>query len=101
MPNTRSRVGADGGNSESAGIAQSADQSAASLIRNNSQGSDMSWTVPTDLNDQQIVLLRAAVIRARKDLDDLTAEISEQASVISTAQGKNTPAETLLSYKKA
>ena len=53
------------------------------------------------LNDKQIVLLRAAVIRARKDLDEVTAEISEQASVISTAQGKNTPAETLLSYKKA
>ena len=65
MPNTRSRGGADGGNSESAGIAQSADnpasQSAASLIRDNSQGSEMSGSVPTDLNDQQIVLLRAGV----------------------------------------
>ena len=56
MPNTISHGGADGGNSESAGIAQSADQSAASLIRNNSQGSDMEWTVPTDFNDKQIVL---------------------------------------------
>ena len=34
MPSTRSRGGADGGNSESAGIAQSADQSAASLFTN-------------------------------------------------------------------
>ena len=54
-----------------------------------------SCIVPTDLNDQQIVLLRAAVIRARKDLDDITAEISEQVAVISTAQEKDTPAQTL------
>ena len=97
MPNTRSRGGADGGNPDSARIAQqSADlQSAASLITN-SQGSDMEWTVPTDLNDKQIVLLQAAVIRARKDLDEVTTDISEQASVIITAQGKDTPAETVL-----
>ena len=104
MPSTRSRGGADGGNTDSAGdIAQQpADQqqSAASLIEN-SQGGDMEVNVPTDLNDKQIVLLRAAVTRAKKDLYEVTTEISEQASVISTAQGKNTPAETLLSYKKA
>ena len=102
MPNTRSCGGADGGNPDSAGIAQqSADsQSAASLITN-SQGGDMEWSVPTDLNDKQIVLLRAAVTRAKKDLYEVTTEISEQASVISTAQGKDTPAETVLGYKKA
>ena len=81
MPNTRSRGGADGGNPESAGIAQPADQQSAARLITNIQGSDMEWTVPTDLNDKQIVLLRAAVIRARKDLDEVTTDISEQASV--------------------
>ena len=108
MPDTRSqrgsRGGADRGTYESAGIAQSADnpasQSAADMIRDNSQG-EMSGSVPTDLNDQQIVLLRARVMRARKDLDDITAEISEQVAVISTEQGRATPVETLWSYKKA
>ena len=45
----------------------------------------MEWSVPTDLNDKEIVMLRAAVTRAKKDLDEVTTEISEQASVISTA----------------
>ena len=106
MPDTRSqrgsRGGADRGTYESAGISQLADnpasQSAADMIRDNSQG-EMSG--PTDLNDQQIVLLRARVMRARKDLDDITAEISEQVAVISTEQGRATPVETLWSYKKA
>ena len=101
MPNTRSRGGADGGNPESAGIAQPADQQSAASLITNSQGSDMEVTVPTDLNDKQIVLLRAAVTRAKKDLDAVTTDIKEQASVIGTAQGKNTPAATPLSYKKA
>ena len=99
MPNTRSRGGADGGNPESAGIAQPADQQSAASLITNSQGSDMEVTVPTDLNDKQIVLLRAAVTRAKKDLDALTKDIQEQVSVIGTAQGKDTPAATLLSYK--
>ena len=69
MPNTRSRGGADGGNTDSAGIIaqQPADQqqSAASLIEN-SQGGDMEVNVPTDLNDRHIVQLRAADTRAKK-----------------------------------
>ena len=101
MPSTRSCGGADGGNPDSAGIAQqSADLHSAASLLTNSQGGDMEWSVPTDLNDKQIVLLRAAVTRAKKDLDALTNDIKEQVSVIGTAQGKDTPAVTLLSYKK-
>ena len=37
----------------------------------------MEVTVPTDLNDRQIVQLRAAVTRAKKDLDALTNDIKE------------------------
>ena len=48
-----------------------------------------------------IVLLRAGVTKARKDLDDILAEIAEQVGVISTAQGRATPAEALMRYKKA
>ena len=102
MPSTRSRGGADGGNTDSAGnnIAQPADQQSAASLIENSQGSDMEVNVPTDLNDRQIVQLRAAVTRAKKDLDALTNDIKEQVSVIGTAQGKDTPAVTILSYKK-
>ena len=49
MPNTRSRGGADGGNPESAGIAQSADQQSAASLITNSQGSDMEWTVASSI----------------------------------------------------
>ena len=86
MPNTRSRGGADGGNTDSAGnnIAQPADQQSAASLIENSQGSDMEVNVPTDLNDRQIVQLRAAVTRAKKDLDALTKDIQEQVSVIGT-----------------
>ena len=67
MPSTRSRGGADGGNTDSAGIiAQPADQQSAASLIANSQGSDMEVNVPTDLNDRQIVQLRAAVTRAKK-----------------------------------
>ena len=97
MPSTRSRGGADGAGN----IAQPADQQSAASLIENSQGSDMEVNVPTDLNDRHIVQLRAAVTRAKKDLDAVTTDIKEQASVIGTAQGKDTPAATLLSYKKA
>ena len=50
MPSTRSCGGADGGNTDSAGIAQPADQQSAASLITNSQGSDMEVTVPTDLN---------------------------------------------------
>ena len=101
MPSTRSRGGADGGNTDSAGniTQQPADQqqSAASLIEN-SQGGDMD--VPTDLSDRHIVQLRAAVTRAKKELDSLVRDVKEQVSVIGTAQGKGTPAAIVLSYKR-
>ena len=104
MPNTRSCGGTDGGNPDSAGIdiaQQSADQQSAASLITNSQGGDMEWSVPNDLNDKEIVRLRAAVTRAKKDLDEVTTEIAEQASVITTAQGKDTPAEIVLGYKKS
>ena len=74
-------------------------QSAASLIED-SQGGDMEVNVPTDLNDRHIVQLRAAVTRAKKELDSLVNDIKEQVSVIGTAQVKDTPAATVLSYKR-
>ena len=105
MPGTRAQsksrgdgVGATNesaaGNSQTAGLP--GNQSVAEVTRNSAQG-DMSETVPTDLNDPQIVLLRAGVTKARKDLDDISAEIAEQVGVISTAQGRATPAEALMS----
>ena len=101
MPSTRSRGGADGGSSDSAcNIAQQpADQqqSAASQIENSHAG-DMD--VPTDLSDRHIVQLRAAVTRAKKELDSLVRDVKEQVSVTGTAQGKDTPAAIVLSYKR-
>ena len=38
----------------------------------------MSDVMPKDLQDSQIMLLRASVTKSRKDLDDITAEIEEQ-----------------------
>ena len=99
MPDTRaqskSRGGGAGATSESAvGIFQTADLpgslSAVEVTRNSGQG-EMSETVPTDIGDSQIVLLRAGVTKARKDLDDITAEIADQVGVINTAQRRATP----------
>ena len=60
----------------------------------------MELNVPTDLSDRHIVQLRAAVTRAKKELNSLVNDIKEQVSVIGTAQGKDTPAATLLGYKR-
>ena len=101
MPHTRSHGPADGGDSVSAGNfpARPADQpqqSAASLIENNQGEMD----VPTDLTDTKIVQFRAAVTRAKKDLDALARDIEEQVTVVGAAQGKSTPVATILSYKR-
>ena len=103
MPHTRSHGPADGGSSESAGNfpARQADsnqtqQSAASLIED-SQGE---MDVPTNLQDVKIVQLRAVVTRAKKDIDALARDVEKQVAVIGAAQGKDTPAATILSYKR-
>ena len=99
MPHTRSHGPADGGNSESAGNfpARQADsnqtqQSAVSLIED-SQGE---MDVPINLQDVKIVQLRAVVARAKKDIDLLASDVDEQVAVVGAAQGKDTPAATIL-----
>ena len=101
MPHTRSHGPADGGDSVSAGNfparpADQSQQSAASLIENNQDEME----VPTDLTDTKIVQFRAAVTRAKKDLDALARDIEEQVTVVGAAQGKTTPVATILSYKR-
>ena len=56
----------------------------------------MSEVVPRHLQDSQIRLLRASVNKARKDLDDITAEIEDQVILINTAVGKDTPKAALM-----
>ena len=56
----------------------------------------MSEVVQRDLQDSQIMLLRASMTKARKDLDDITAEIEEQVILINTAVGKDTPKAALM-----
>ena len=109
MPGTRaqskSRGGGAGATSVSAvGNFQTADSpeslSAVEVTKNSGQG-EMSETVPTDISDPQIVLLRAGVTKARKDLDDISAEIADQVGLINTAVGRATPEDALMRYKKA
>ena len=110
MPGTRAQSKSRGGggvgaaNDLAAGNSQTADlpgsQSAADVTRNSGQG-DMLETVPTDLSDSQIILLRAGVTKARKDLDDISAEIAQQVGVINTAQRRATPEEAFMRFKKA
>ena len=101
----KSRGGGVGATSVSAaGNFQTADlpegMSAVEVTGNSDQG-NMSDTVPKDLNDSQIMLLRAGVTKARKDLDDISAEIEEQVGLINTAVGRATPDIALMQYKKA
>ena len=109
MPGTRAQAkshgGGVGGTSVSAaGNFQTADLpeglSAVEVTGNSDQG-NMSDAVPKDLNDSQIVLLRAGVTKARKDLDDISFEIEEQVGLINTAVGRATPEIALMQYKKA
>ena len=64
------------------------------------QQGNMSDVVPKDLQDPQIMLLRASVTSARKGLDDITAEIEDQVILINTAKGKDTPEAALMQFKK-
>ena len=72
--------------------------SAVEVIGNSSQG-EMSGAVPTDISDPHIVLLRAKVTKARKDVDDISADVADQVDLIKekmpqsgvgSMQGKNT-----------
>ena len=68
-----------------------------------SQAENMSEAVPTDISDPSIVLLRAKVMKARKDVDDCSDDVAEQVGLIKekTAEGRVTPADTLKRYKLA
>ena len=48
----------------------------------------MSDVVPKDLQDPQIMLLRASVTSTRKDLDEITVEIDDQVAHIKAAKGR-------------
>ena len=101
---TKSRGGGAGATPVSAvGNFQTADSpeglSAVEVTRNSDQG-EMSDTVPIDINDPQIVLLRAGITKARKDLDDISAEIEDQVGLINAAVGRATPEDALMRYKK-
>ena len=63
----------------------------------------MSGAVPTDISDPSIVLLRAKVTKARKDVDDCSDDVADQVGLIKekTAEGRVTPAEALKRYKLA
>ena len=61
----------------------------------------MSDVVPKDLQDSQIMILRASVTESRKDLDDITAEIDEQVGLIKTAMEKTTPETALMQFKRS
>ena len=58
--------------------------SAVEVIGNRSQG-EMSGAVPTDISDPHIVLLRAKVTKARKDVDDISADVAAQVGLIKAA----------------
>ena len=109
MPDTRAQAKSRGGGVgatpvSAVGNFQTADSpeglSAVEVTRNSDQG-DMSDSVPKDLNDPQIVLLRAGVTKARKDLDDISAKIEDQVGLINTAVGRATPDVALMQYRKA
>ena len=67
-----------------------------------SQG-EMSGAVPTDISDPSIVLLRAKVTKARKDVDDCSDDVADQVGLIKekTAEGRVTPIDALKRYKLA
>ena len=65
----------------------------------NQQG-NMSDVVPKDLQDMQMMLLRASETSARKGLDDVTVEIEDQVAHIKAAKGRDTPEAALKQYKK-
>ena len=58
--------------------------SAVELTGNSGQG-EMSGAVPTDISDPNIVLLRAKVTKARKDVDDISADVADQVGLIKAA----------------
>ena len=61
----------------------------------------MSGPVPTDISDPHIVLLRAGVTKARKDLEDISTDIADQVDLIKAAVGRATHEDALMRYKQA
>ena len=103
MPHTRSHGPADGAGSDTAGnfparqpVSDQTQQSAVPQIEDNQCDMD----VPANLQDVKIVQLRAVVARAKKDIDLLATDVEEQVAVVAAAQGKDTPAATILEYKR-
>ena len=97
MPGTRAQAksrGPPGATSPSADSVESsitADRSdnppGGGVTDHRSQG-EMSGAVPTDISDPSIVLLRAKVTKARKDVDDCSDDVADQVRLI-----KEKPAE--------
>ena len=95
MPGTRvqSRGKAAGGSSTSDGnlpayLAAVDPGLSADNIEVTNQQANMSDVVPKDMQDPQIMLLRASVTSTRKDLDEITVEIDDQVAHIKAAKGR-------------
>ena len=56
---------------------------------------------PKNLQDAQIMVLRASVTSARKLLDDITVEVNDQVGHITAAKGRATPYAAIVQYTKA
>ena len=110
MPGTRAQSrgkDAGGGSSTSDGNLP-ADQAAvdpgvvsADDIELSDQQGNMCDVCPKDLQDAQIMVLRASVTSARKLLDDITVEVNNQVGHIKAAKGRATPKAAMVQYTKA
>ena len=104
---SRGPPGATGSSADSVESSTTADRPDNSLeggvTDHRSQATNMSEVVPADISDPSIVLLRAKVMKARKDVDDCSDDVAEQVGLIKekTAQGSVTPADALKRYKLA
>ena len=95
MPGTRaqSRGKAAGGSSTSDGnlpadLAAIEPALSDDNIEVTNQQANMSDVVPKDMQDPQIMLLRASVTSTRKDLDEIMVEIDDQVAHIKAAKGR-------------
>ena len=108
MPGTRaqSRGRGVGGSSSTAdgnlpAAVPSPELTADSVLASDQGDREMSEVVPKDLQDPQIMILRASVTKSRKDLDNISAEIDEQVGLIKTAMEKTTPETALMQFKRS
>ena len=90
---SRGPPGATGPSADSVESSTTADRPDNSLeggvIDHRSQATNMSEVVPADISNPSIVLLRAKVMKARKDVDDCSDDVAEQVGLIKekTARG--------------